>query len=483
MARNEMELYPDYTSEIEEIDKNGISLDILYKIISKHALNREYNKNLFNRYRTLDCYLPIFNRQPRYEVTKPINNRINNDFFSEIVDFKVGYFAGKPFSYSYSNTHESIEQTGGENAVEEANKAITDFVTRNNMFNVDMEVTKHASIYGYGARLFYHDIDGNERVMPVNGYEVIILSNTDISEPQYAVRYYSIVDIFGVAKWKVEFYDSKNIYYYEGSLSSLILIEVRPNLYDFCPLQGIPNNSEMMGDAEKVLELIDEYDRTVSNNSNEIENATTSKTVYENVNITDEEIDKSDVSGAIRFYSGASNGKVYYLEKNINDTFNQNHLERIEKNIYKFSKTPNLSEQSFYSASGISLKFKLTGLETKVAMFEAKFKSAAQFMFNLLSSSLNKKRIKINPLQCIIETKRNFPIDMLSEAQTAQALISAGLPKEWVYSQIANIDDVNYIMQLIEDEKENIPSLYLDTKEDLENEKENTTMETNKISQ
>ena len=58
------------------------------------------------------------------------------------------------------------------------------------MFDVDMETTKFASIYGYAGRLFFIDLEGNERVMPVHGYETIILSNTNITEPIYAIRYY-----------------------------------------------------------------------------------------------------------------------------------------------------------------------------------------------------------------------------------------------------------------------------------------------------
>lgn len=39
-----------------------------------------------------------------------INNKIANDFFSEIVDFKTGYFAGKAIAYSYSQTDESEDK-------------------------------------------------------------------------------------------------------------------------------------------------------------------------------------------------------------------------------------------------------------------------------------------------------------------------------------------------------------------------------------
>ena len=61
--------------------------------------------------------------------------------------------------------------------------------------------------------------------------------------------------------------------------------------------------------------------------------------------------------------------RVYYLTKDINDSFNEHHLDRLERNIYRFSKTPNLNDETFNAASGISLKFKLTAFEAKCGAF------------------------------------------------------------------------------------------------------------------
>ena len=464
IQRKKIQLYPDYSAEIKAIDETigseGIEPKLLYRIINKHRYNSKFNEKLYERYKTLDESVPIFNRIPRFdESSDTVNNKLNNDFFSDIVDFKVGYFAGKPVGYSYSTTKESEEMTGGEEAIDVATKALTDFVTRNNMYDVDMQTTKYATICGYSGRLFYIDPEGNERVMPVSPFETIVLSNTNMTEPEYAIRYYSVKDINDRTVWKVEFYDSEFIYYYEGSLSNLVFINKQPHLFDYCPLQGIPNNEELMGDAEKVLSLIDAYDRTASDSSNEIESFANSYMVFENVQINEEEIKKAQKSGAISFFNGGGNGKVYFLTKDINDTFNENFLNRLEDNIYRFSKTPNLNDESFGSASGISLKFKLTGLETKCGMFEAKMMSAGTYMFKLLASAWSKKKITVDPLQCMMEFKRNFPLDVASEADTVQKLKAAGLPDEIAFKVLSFIDDIDYVMELIEAEKDSIPAL------------------------
>lgn len=467
--RSRLQKYPDYTAEIEAIENGGITDALIQRIVNKHKNNADYNKRLIERYEAQEDGVPIFKRTPRFGNSEDaINHKLNNDFFSEIIDFKVGYFAGNPIGYSYSNTDESLEDSGdvGDSekemkaARDAASKVITDFATRSNMFDIDMECTKFAAICGYAGRLFYIDPDGEERVMVVPPHECIILAKTrDITQPTFGVRYYTITDINDNEIVKAEFYDDNSIYYYEGSsASNLRLVKQEDNLFGCCPLQGIPNNRELKGDAEKVLSLIDAYDRALSDNNNESEAFANAYMVYENVEISEEEIEKSQTTGAIQFYSPDGKGKVYFLTKEINDAFIEHHLDRLEENIYRFSKTPNLSDEAFGTASGVSLKFKLTGLETKCGMFEAKMISAGTYMFKLLAKVWEKKQVKIDPLQCVMSFKRNFPLDLTSEAQAVQALIAAGLPKRVAFDvALSCVDDVDWVMQMIDEERESIP--------------------------
>ena len=336
MPRTARQQYPNFDAFIDEIEENGISAELLSKIINRHRPNSKYNEDLYKRYQTTDGGVPIFKREPRYEEENPINNKVNNDFFSEIVDFKTGYFAGQPLLYSYNSTEEAEAVTGGAEAVDMATKTLTDFTVRNNMFGVDMETTKYASIYGYAGRLFYIDTEGNERVMPIHGYETIILSKTDISEPQYAIRYYKTYDINNVIKWVVEFYDNQFIYTYKGMLSQLEQDgEPTLHLFDYCPLQGIANNNELIGDAEKVLALIDDYDKVLSDNSNEVE-AFVHALLLINLNADENEVKKAQKSGSLIIPpvgTAGTNEPVKWLTKQINDAFTEHHLARIEDNI------------------------------------------------------------------------------------------------------------------------------------------------------
>lgn len=460
----ESSLYPDYTAEIEEIEANGITEDLLKRIIQKHSLNRQRSMDLYGRYKTLQEKLPIAGRIPRFNDNdnKEINNKLNNDFFGEIIDRKVGYFAGKPILYKYGDDSNSAEETGGEDAVKKAKRELKEFVKRNNMYDLDMETTKLAAICGYAGRLFYIDEEGGERVMAVKPEETILLYRTEMTEPLYAVRYYAYNDLSDVETAKAEFYDQVNVTYFSGTLNRLTATgETKPHLYDFCPLQGIPNNRELIGDVEKVIALIDDYDKNFSDNSNDLESFANAYMVYENMRPDEETMELMDKSGAIAFESvnPEAPSKVYFLTKNLDGGFSNQHLDREEDNIYRFSNTPNLNDPEFTASSGIALKIKMQGLETKCGMFEAKHQSASTYMFKLLASSFVKKGISFDPMQCSCKYRRNFPVDYLGDAQATQALIASGLPKQVAFDALSFIDDMDYVLNLIEDEKDGIPDL------------------------
>lgn len=472
--------YPDYSAEIQTIRASGITPELLNRIIRRHQGCMLHMRQLYGRYCTEADKVPIFTREPRFkdkgdlEAESAINNRVNNDFFSEIIDVKVGFFAGKPANYTYGDDYQAEEETGGEEAVEEAGKALSDFVKRNNMFDIDMETTKFAAICGYSGRLFYIDPDGNERVMVTPPYETIILSETEMTEPEYAVRYYQYLDLNDRQIWKAEFYDGKVIRYYEGQLNGLAFVEEKPHLYGYCPLQGVPNNRELIGDAEKVLALIDDYDSNYSDNSNDIEGFANAYMVFKNCKVDKDTMATANVTGVIGIDVDDPDSPydVSYLTKNIDGTFVNSHLDRAEDNIYRFSKTPNLNDPEFTAVSGMALKMKMTSLETKTGMFEAKQLSADTYMFKLLASSFANKGIPFDPLQCSVKYNRNFPTDFLNEAQAVQALTAAGLPKQMAFKALSFVDDVSLVMRLIETEQDDIPDLEDEEPEKLPQEEE-----------
>lgn len=460
--RDESELYPDFTSEAEATLDSGFTPELLDKIVSKFATCKGCMEKLYKRYEALKNVLPIMTREPRFkEDADAINNKLNNDFFGEINDFKIGYFAGKPIAYSYNHSQDSADDTGGNEAIDVTSKSLSDFIALNNMPDVDQEITKFATVCGYAGRLLYTDTDGSARTMVVPPYEAILLSTIgDITQPEAAVRYYKRTSLDGEEYYIAECYKDNQIITYKGQVGSWEQINSETDVYDMCPLQGIPNNGELLGDAEKVTELIDAYDRSFSDQSNEVESFSNAYMCFENMKLTDEEMARAQRTGIIQYYTGTGNANIHFLTKDVSGELSNKHLDRLEDNIYRFAKTPNLNDESFGTASGVALKFRLTALETKCGIFQNKVQSAATYMFRCLSNAFSKRGVTLDPLEVDLKFSRNFPLDLLSEAQAAVQAKAAGLPPRVALSlAFPEIDDIDEVMQEIEAEKDNIPPL------------------------
>lgn len=477
------DIMKNYRAELRALDENGgvPTIEIIKKILNKHRPKREHMLGLYNRYLCHVDGVPIFHRE--FEDTSAINNKINNDYFSELINTKVGYFAGAPFSYSYSqlaetdtdenplSDDETIPQTQAD--IDNANKVIERFTIRNNIADKDLEITKLAEICGYAGRLLYINTEGEESIKVINPWECVILARDEITEPSYGIWYYTeefITDGMSKEVRTIEFYNATDCYIFEDGLEGWILKDHFKHMFDYCPLQGIPNNRELLGGAEKVLSLIDGVDRTVSDCNSEVEAFKLAYLLVYGVQIDDKTLEEAKRTGCFNIPPmGATESKIEYLTKQINDTFVENHLNRLEKNIYKFGQTPNFSDEAFASTtSGVAMKVRLFPLETRCAMFERKLHAANIYMFKVLSSAWEKKQIFIDPLEVIIEYKRTFPLDLQYEATVLSAL-KGNVSDQTALGLMSFIDNPEYEQELMEQEKDSIPEIDLSFEEEAQN--------------
>ena len=434
-------LYPDYTEDINKIDSEGLSSEVIYSVKNKFDPCRIWMKKLYDRYRILPGGVSIFQRSaPRWQ---KVNNRLNNDYFSEIVTLKTGYFAGKPISYTYSKQRLKDEPNVDYRQVM---RSINRFLVKNAISDKDAEDTKMAAICGYSVRLLYIDPEGEIGVANVPPYETVILSETEISTPNYAFRFYND------AKGSVDFYDSDRRVRLEPGGRGYEIVDERPHMFPGCPMIGIPNNSELMGDAERVLSLIDGYDNTISDANSEIEDFRMAYMKVSGASIEPEELEAARQQGAFNLPDREAD--ISFITKQINDTFVEHHLDRLSHNIYRFSQTPDLNDEAFSgNSSGVALKFKLMGLENKCAAFERKFSSASMYMWKMIAGVWSTKGIHMNPYEMVLGFKRNVPLDMLYEAQTTAQL--KGLVSEPTRLELLSfVDDVDYEQEMMERESQ-----------------------------
>lgn len=473
------DIMKNYRAELRALDENGgvPTIEIIQKILNKHRPKREHMLGLYNRYLCHVDGVPIFHRE--FEDPSAINNKISNDYFSELINTKVGYFAGAPFSYSYSQLAETNEneslfnndkttpQTQAD--IDNANKVIERFTIRNNIADKDLEITKLAEICGYAGRLLYINTEGEESIKVINPWECVILARDEITEPSYGVWYYTeefITEGMSKEVKTVEFYNATDCYIFEDGLEGWVLKDQFKHMFDYCPLQGIPNNRELLGGAEKVLSLIDGVDRTISDCNSEVESFKLAYLLIHGMMIDDETLQQAKRTGCFCIPpSGAVESKIEYLTKQINDTFVENHLNRLEKNIYKFGQTPDMNELAASGVSGVAMKLKLFALETRCAMFERKLHSANIYMFKTLSSAWEKKQIHIDPLELIIEYKRTMPLDLQYESQVLASL-KGNVSDQTALGLMSFIDNPEYELELMEQEKDSIPEIDLSFEEE-----------------
>lgn len=442
---------------INFIKEKGINAEIVSKLIELHKNDRARMLNLYQRYKADIEGVPILQRKPvEYEenfetggnvrrIDDKVNNTLNNSFDAEIVDTKIGYLFGHPISYT--SEKKQLQEVAAE------------FIMRNNAEDADAELGKKTAICGKGARLLYINKDGQEAMRNIDPWETIFLTESSITEPTYAIRYYPVSELLNgeeKQRWMAEFYDETKVYYFKSNNegSKYEYIEVKPHMFEYCPLFGPPNNEEMKGDAEKVLDLIDAYDRTLSDANNEIEQYRLAYLILKGVGADEETMNEMKKTGVFQLMDEKED--LSYLTKDVNNQMIEDHLNRLEENIMRFAKSVNFSDEKFAgTASGVALKFKMLGLENKSIVMERKMSSALRYQFKVLCSAWSKRKgiEQEDYLDIWFGFKRNLPMNILEEAD-ASLKLKGIVSEETRLSLLSFIDDMQYELQKMEEEKE-----------------------------
>lgn len=423
-------------------------------------------KALYDRYTNVD--VPILKRNLG---EGKINNRVNNDFVGEIIDTKVSYILGNPIHYSLDkNNYKEMEDK-----FKKHQGHINQFIVRNSMNDLDIELGKLVSICGVAGREIYIDKNGNERIANLRGWETIFLTNAH-DEVEYAIRFYTELRLQGEELVDVivaDVYDSEKITHFiesvdeTGTMTFILDDEVpvnpQPHVFGFTPIIKVVNNEEEMGDVEPVLALVDGYDKTMSDINSEIEQFRLAYMYFKGDTEPDKEIfDKAKQTGG--FYVG-KDGEIGFITKNINDAVVEHHLDRIENNIQRFAKHVRLDDPSLFgnNASGDAIKTKILTLENKTKMLEVKMKTSLFRQFEILSSAWLKKGIDIDYLNLFFNFKRNLPSNLSVEADI-QTKLNGLISDRTRLAELSFVDDVDYeLEQMAEDQERKGQSISQET--------------------
>ena len=229
------------------------------------------------------------------------------------------------------------------------------------------------------------------------------------------------------------------------ALSGYTFVERRTHIYGRIPIVTMYNNEEKMSDLERVKTLVDDYDKVLSDVSNEFEAFRNAYLMLKNMVASKDSISKLKDEGIIEVME---NGDVKFITKQIQTEALENHLNRLEKNIYKFSQVPDLSDENFAgNLSGVAIRFKLFGLETKCIVKERKMEKAIRDLFRVITAPLKVltgKEVDVLNLDCLFT--RNIPNNITELVDTVTKL-DGKVDKETLLALLPFIDNPKDVLE------------------------------------
>lgn len=370
--------------------------------------------------------------------SKP-NNKIANAYASYITDTLVGYFIGEPVTY-----------TSNDNVLIQDLNMILEY---NDEADENAELAKNASIYGVAYEMLYlSEEDKMIRFKALNPKEVIPIFDKTVEQNLLAVmRYYEDYDYVDDNTYTiVEVIDSKMVRRYKLD-TGLSLLEEYPHYFSMVPVAIFKNNEDETGDFEQVISLIDAYDKMESDSLNDFEYFVDAYLALYGFTADSEDIAKMKENRVLLMDEGTS---AEWLVKQTSDAYVENMKNRLDKDIHKFAKCPNMSDEEFASnASGIAIKFKLLGTENLVSIKERKFKRGLQQRLELMSMINSVLREGFDWRAIDIVFTRNIPsndTDIANMVNTLKDIVS----EQTLLAQIPFVDDVQTELERVKTERE-----------------------------
>ena len=370
--------------------------------------------------------------------SKP-NNKIANAYASYITDTLVGYFIGEPVTY-----------TSNDNVLIQDLNMILEY---NDEADENAELAKNASIYGVAYEMLYlSEEDKMIRFKALNPKEVIPIFDKTVEQNLLAVmRYYEDYDYVEDNTYTiVEVIDSKMVRRYKLD-TGLSLLEEYPHYFSMVPVAIFKNNEDETGDFEQVISLIDAYDKMESDSLNDFEYFVDAYLALYGFTADAEDIAQMKENRVLLMDEGTS---AEWLIKQTSDAYVENMKNRLDKDIHKFAKCPNMSDEEFASnASGIAIKFKLLGTENLVSIKERKFKRGLQQRLELMSMINSVLREGFDWRAIDIVFTRNIPsndTDIANMVNTLKDIVS----EETLLAQIPFVEDVQNELEKLKKERE-----------------------------
>ena len=410
-------------------------------MINRFRMNVEPKLTKYKNY--YDGIQAILNKSYS-DTTKPCNKTVIN-YVKNITDSYCGYLA-TPGYISYSSD-EDIE-------------VVMDILRYNDYQAEDADFLLNALIYGTAAELMYIDKNGQTRFRLINPTQCFgVYDDSLTGDLMYFVRMYKVSDWDNSDLYNVDVYSDYDIKHYTmtGMNGYLSFKAEEPHYFSQCPANifNLPDEKSIfdcvMGLQDSANELL----------SGEIDDYSAFVDAY--MVITGAEMDAETMASmrecrGINLPEGAT---VQYLTKNANDAQVENILKRIHDSIYRIAQCPDFSSETFVGgvSSGIAIRYRLTGMETRAGKIEAEMKKALQRRIEIICGIASLKLGESVFRDIDINFKRNIPEDMTSTINMINSL-KGSVSDATLLSQLPFITDINGELEALKEQKQANMELY-----------------------
>lgn len=331
------------------------------------------------------------------------DNRIASGHPRYITTMRVGYSLGKGIKFVY-NTPDNAEQSNDE---KQLMSVIDEFNNRVDEPYIEKTLKKNLSITGRAYELVYAT-KGNDgkpvtKLAVLDPANAFVVYDTSVEQHSLFGVYYYMVKYDDKPQFYVSAYTSNQIYHYQpiSSIGDELVVDSKEEHYfGTVPITEFYNNDERLGDWEADLDLIDSYDKAISemaNSEEDFSNATLVVNGDIDVPKTVKRLVKDKDGNPVRDDNGEpvweidpnspyldTLSRVMYLKPSIINNANggvtvvpssaeyltkelpidnwKTHLDEIVRDIYTDTNTPNVNDESFGgNSSGVAMAYKLFG--------------------------------------------------------------------------------------------------------------------------
>jgi SPP1 family phage portal protein len=398
----------------------------------------DYNEEQRKRYDRLEKYYmgkhDILERRKQYT---RINNKIVVNHAKFITDTNIGFLLGHPVEYQ----------------VEQGNiDPVLELYRKQKMAALDHEIAKDSSIFGRQYEYTYANEDTECRSRDVDVRNCVLIHDDTMEHTKIAAVIYQLGEKRDTYE-RILLIDALTITQYANEQKKIARGESVDHFFGKVPVVDFRNNSELLGDFEIVLPLIDAYNIVQSDRVNDREQLVNAILAFYGVGLTSDQIQNLKTDRVLTDLP--SDSKVEYLVKQANEGDSDKLREVIERDIHKISMTPNLSDENFVgNSSGVAIRYKLLAFEQSALNKERYFEEGLLERFELYNAFLNKRsNMPIVPPHMVdVVFKRNLPQNDLEISQMIMNLTGV-VDTGTLISQLPFVKDASKVMEAMEKEK------------------------------